>query len=73
VRLSARAEDPEGASLPRDIDRTPALIVLLVLAYGAGLFAATTAIQAFEAARSPLPLPHIPTVRRIPRVRTHGR
>jgi hypothetical protein len=52
---------------------TPALIVLLVLAYGAGLLAATTAIRASEAARSPLPLPLIATLRQIPPVRTPGR
>jgi len=32
----------------------PALIVLLVLAYGAGRFATTTAIRASDATHSPL-------------------
>ena len=74
VRLRARVEDPEGPSPPRDTGTTPAaLIVLLVLAYGAGLFAATTAIRASEAAHSPLPLPLTSKLRRIPAVRTPGR
>ena len=74
VRLRARVEDPEGPSPPRDTGTTPAaLIVLLVLAYGAGLFANATAMRAFEAAHSPLPLPLISTLRRIPAVRTPGR
>lgn len=52
---------------------TPALIVLLVLAYGAALFAATPAIRTSEAARSPIPLRLIALLRRIPPVRTDGR
>jgi len=51
----------------------PALIVLLVLAYGAGRFATTTAIRASDATHSPLSFPLIATLRGTPPVRPHGR
>jgi hypothetical protein len=72
VRPRARVEGPERHS-PRDTCATPALIVLLVLAYGADLFATTAAIRASEVTHSRLPLPLITTLGRTPLVRTHGR
>ncbi|HKI28369.1 MAG TPA: hypothetical protein VKB32_02960 [Actinomycetota bacterium] len=74
MRLRAAVEHPKRPR-PRDTPTTPALIVLLVLAYGAGLFATTTAIRPSDATHSPLSFPPIliATLRGTPPVRTRGR